>query len=481
MRRLASLLLLLVGCSPAPVPITPWTPPTDDFVRSDRAHLVDQAGRVMVFRGVNVRARGVFDVSLDPARCPPPTDVLEDIPELTDADLARMHDIGFDVIRLPIQWSAIEPTTQGTYDEAYLDRVEDVVTRAGAHHIRVLLDVHADAWSKDLGEDGAPTWATRPTPAALLCGPLGDTLTQRRTDTLTYYSTFFDDTNAESVTIQNAFGDMLAHVAQRFADDPSVIGYDLFNEPIPTDANIQRFYARILPALRAVDTRHLAFFEPSAIRNLTDMGPRPSAPFPDAAGVYAVHLYTLSFSDPRNELATVTRARLEPNVMRAVTEAAAFQAPLFAGEWGIRPDSPGSAPYVGILYDLFDEHAASSTVWVWKESSQGAWGFFDFDATSGTFTERPAVFAAHTRVWAEVIAGTPVDAHYDGATHALDLTYVGRTDDAPSVIRVPSVLVPSFRVTCDGAAVTGATRDADDRVEVVCPGPGMHVVRIEAS
>ena len=478
--RLAGLsggFVLALGCAPAAVPIAAWTPPTDAFVRSDRAHLVDQVGRVMVFRGVNVRARGIFDDSLDPARCPPPTDVLEDIPELTDDDLTRMQQMGFDVIRLPIQWSAIEPT-QGAFDEAYLDRVQDVVARAAAHEIRVLLDFHADGWSKDLGEDGAPLWATRPVPPMLLCGPLADTLTQRRADTLTYYTTFFDDSDPASVALQDAYGAMVAHVAARFATDSTVIGYDLFNEPIPADANIQRFYARILPALRAVDTRHLAFFEPSAIRNLTDMGPRGITAFPDPGGVYAVHLYTLSFSDPRGELDTVTRARLEPNVTRAVAEAAAFGAPLFAGEWGIRPDSAGSAPYVGIMYDLFDEHAASSTVWVWKESSQGAWGFFDYDAPAGTFRTRPAVVDAHLRIWAEIIAGEPMGATYDIATHVFELTYGGRGDDAPSVLRVPMLLGP-FRVTCDGAAVADATRDAVGRVEVVCPGPGTHVVRVE--
>ena len=473
MKRLC-LALCLIGCSNAPVPLTHWTPPTDDFVRSDRTHLIDQSGRVMVLRGVNVRARGIFDVTLDPVRCPPPTDVLEDIPELTDADLARMQEIGFDVIRLPIQWSAIEPM-RDQFDETYLQRVEDVVARAGAHGIRALVDFHADGWSKDLGEDGAPTWATLPPPTTLLCGPLGDSLTDRRTATLTNYATFFDDTMPASAAMQDAFGAMAAHVAARFASEPNVIGYDLFNEPLPSDPNIARFYARIAPVIRAADARHLLFFEPSAVRNLTDVGPRSPAPFPDPGGVYAVHLYTLSFSDPHDELDTIMRARLEPNVMHAITEAAAFQAPLFAGEWGVRPDSPGSAPYVGIMYDLFDEAAASSTVWVWKESSQGAWGFFDFDAASGVFSERAAVFAAHTRVWAEVIAGEPTTAHYDASAGTFELTFEGRTDDAPHVIRVPAALGSVTSATCDGAAVTAS---GNGPVEIVCAGSGTHTLGI---
>ncbi|MFO0684368.1 MAG: cellulase family glycosylhydrolase [Sandaracinus sp.] len=480
MRRFSAALVALFALACSSPPLAPWSPPADEFVRSDRHHLRDATGRVMVFRGVNARVEGIFDVTLDPVRCPPPTDVLEDIPALEAADFARMRAIGFDVLRLPIQWSAIEPA-RGSYDEAYLARVEDLVALAASYDVRVLIDFHADAWSKDLGEDGAPLWATLPPPAPedLLCGPL-ESLDTRRTATLDEYAAFFDPNDPAALALQDDFGRMAAHVAERFAGEPNVIGYDLFNEPLPSDANIQRFYARILPAIRAVDARHLAFFEPSALRNLTDMGPRPSGAFPDEGGVYAVHLYTLSFSDPRHELDTVTRARLEPNVTRARAEAEAFEVPLFAGEWGVRPDSPGSAPYVGFLYDLFDEASASSTVWLWKESSQGGWGFYDYDAATDAFTERPEVFDAHTRVWAEVIAGEPTTAHYDREAHALTLSFEGRGDLAPHVIRVPTSFA-SFTASCDGAPIAEATREATTgRVEAICAGPGTHTLVVTA-
>ena len=51
---------------------------------------------------------------------------LEPIPELTDADCTRMRQLGLDFLRLPINWSALEPT-RGTYDDAYLDRVDAAV------------------------------------------------------------------------------------------------------------------------------------------------------------------------------------------------------------------------------------------------------------------------------------------------------------------------------------------------------------------
>ena len=464
----------------APFELLPFTPPTSAHITTDRRFFRDEAGRVRVFRGVNVRVEDIFDVRLDPARCPPPTDVLQALPTLPDAELIRMRRLGFNVVRLPIQWSGIEPT-QGTFDEVYLDRVEALVTRMEAAGLYVMIDFHQDAWGKDVGEDGAPSW-TLPDSWPLLCGPLGDMLAMRRADTLPLLARFFNDRDADpiDVALQEAFMRMAEHVASRFATHERVLGYDLFNEPVADAGMIERFHARLAPRVRAQDSRHILFFEPSAVRNFTDRGPIASEPFPDPLGSYAVHLYTLSFSDPRGELDTVTRMRLEPNVTRAVREAASFQAPLFVGEWGIRPDSPGSANYVRFMYELFDDQFASSTVWLWKENSQGSWGFFDFNRDTGTFTERASVVGAHARVYAAAIAGEPLTMAYVPETHSFTLTYTGRLDAAPSVIHLPeSPHFPTdFEVTCNGRVLSGITRNADGNIEVLCPGPFERTVTV---
>ena len=456
--------------------LQPFTPPSSAHITSDRAHLRDTAGRVRILRGVNVRVEDIFDVRLDPSRCPPPTDVLQELPALPDAELLRMRRLGFNVVRLPIQWSAIEPS-QGTFDDAYLDRVEALVTRMEAAGLYVMIDFHQDAWGKDVGEDGAPLW-TIPEGTALLCGPLADTLSARRASTLPLFGRFFNDTDTDPIdtTLQEAFIRMAVHVAARFADHERVLGYDLFNEPIASDESIQRFHARLAPRIRAADRTHLLFFEPSATRNFSERGPIVDEPFPDALGVYAVHLYTLSFSDPRNELDTVTRARLEPNFTRAAREAASFQAPLFAGEWGIRPNSPGSANYVRFMYELLDEQFASGAVWVWKENSQDSWGFFDY--AMGTFTERASVVAAHARVYAETIAGEPIRMAYVPEANRFELMYTGRVDAAPNLIHIPeSPYFPAtFEVSCDGRTLTGITANAERNIEVLCPGPFEHTV-----
>ena len=71
--------------------------------------------------GVNARIEGIFDVTFDDGRVP-----LEPIPVLTAGDCTRMRQLGFNLLRLPINWSAIEPT-RGNYDAAYLDAVQAAV------------------------------------------------------------------------------------------------------------------------------------------------------------------------------------------------------------------------------------------------------------------------------------------------------------------------------------------------------------------
>src|SRR5512147_3199528 len=168
MRRAVPMLLALAACGGGAAP--PKTSP----LWSDGAQLRDADGRIAILRGVNARVDGVFDVTFDDGRVP-----LEPIPALEAADCRRMRELGLDLLRLPINWSGIEPT-RGSYDEAYLQRVDAAVRCAGDAGVYVMIDLHQDAYSKEIGEDGAPLWAIEPAPTKLLEGPLTD-LDKRRT------------------------------------------------------------------------------------------------------------------------------------------------------------------------------------------------------------------------------------------------------------------------------------------------------------
>ncbi len=444
------LLLALAACGADAHKTTP--------LASDGTHLRDDRGRIALLRGVNARVAGVFDVAFADGRT-----ALETIPPLTAADCRRMRELGLDLLRLPINWSAIEPA-QGSFDEAYLDRVDAAVSCAGDAGMVVLIDLHQDAYSKEIGEDGAPLWAIQPAPSQLLQGPLTD-LDQRRLSTQVQaaFTTFFDP--ADAAGLQAAFFAMLDHVAARWADAPAVAGFELYNEPTVDDTDVAAFSAAAAAHVRAAAPDKLVMFEPSAVRNLLDAAPKPDHRFAVRDAVYAPHIYTYVFYSDPTRLQRLVPADLEPSVAAARDEATAWHTPLLVGEYGIGPTAPNADLWMATEAQLHDRYLASDAFWLWKEQSQGSWGVYDHDAATDAWIERPQVVHWLSRTHAARIAGTVVANEYDPATGALTLTTHGSS--TPHAIYVPTA---TFSIACNGAALE-ATRDpATGLVEVACDG-----------
>ena len=84
--------------------------------------LVDAQGRTVLLHGVNARVEGVFDVTFDDGRAP-----VEEVPPFTREDAERMRAVGYDSLRLPINWSGVEPTENGGFDDLYAMSVPDAV------------------------------------------------------------------------------------------------------------------------------------------------------------------------------------------------------------------------------------------------------------------------------------------------------------------------------------------------------------------
>src|SRR2546425_1238403 len=101
-------------------------------LRLHGGRLVDERRREVTLRGVNARVEGIFDVTFDDGRLP-----LEAIPVFDDGDAATMERFGFNLLRLPISWSALEPA-RGRFDAAYLDRIAGVLALCFAREPAVL-------------------------------------------------------------------------------------------------------------------------------------------------------------------------------------------------------------------------------------------------------------------------------------------------------------------------------------------------------
>jgi endoglycosylceramidase len=350
-------------------------------------YLADGAGRRVILRGVAVV--GLQDVAypgegdgpapfpVDPAaydgRCPaasalipqPPLCEVEAAKPAYDQstapgsgdDFAEMRALGFDMVRLVLDWSQLEPTP-GHYSTLYLDRVAQVVGWAGQQGISVILDMHQDQYSRYIlpgpsttvaglacrssgGSDGAPEWAvfTSGMPACAIDGQ-----TALNPASSAAFAAFWANHTVPApkgrspgTGLQDHYIGALAALARRFENDPAVIGYELMNEPQPgslaplplpnlyqaSSQDLYPFYRRAIEALTGVRdglptcpasaptslddrcaypalahaTRQLMIFEPLGYRNLVDFSPQVSAAFSSYRNlVYAPHVYTHAFT-----------------------------------------------------------------------------------------------------------------------------------------------------------------------------------------
>jgi len=435
--------------------------------------LVDTKGRTVLLHGLNARVAGVFDDTFTDGRLP-----LMTLPTFAAEDATRIRALGFNALRLAVSWSGLEPTEDGGVQSSYLDAVAAVTSMCGAAGVLVLIDLHQDAYSKEIGQDGAPLWAISPPPTQLLGGPLTDLSTRLLSPQVQdAYATFFGGPDAGAY-LRTRYAKMAGVLAARFANDPAVLGFELYNEPLASQSELLAFADEMIPALRAAAPAKLVLFEPNALRNEVN-----SAPLGDGSvgkgTVYAPHVYTLAFSDP-NETG-VTEATYAASNVNALREAQSWAAPLVITEYGYPPDSTNFASWATWQGDLEDQVKASSFFWLWKEYGAGSWGFYDFD-DAGTGTERPAVVAAMTRTRLEAAAGTLVSVAYDTTKEQLTVVFNGSDSvTAPNLVSIGAgakVPASAWKATCDGESVTTGESDP---LSIPCHGSGAHTLVVRAN
>ncbi len=369
----AALCLLLV----APAAAAPEGPArqVDHPLRAtsgDGARVVDDLGRTILLRGVNLNGLGEYHQEH--------ADLPATLP-LTERDLAGIAANGFDVVRLLLSWSRLEPTP-GQIDTAYLDRIAEVVGWARAHDVYVLLDMHQDAWGPAVvtpdevtcppplepavGWDGAPAWATQLAGTVATCR-----LDQRELSVAVQasFSAFFADLGG----VQGHLVDTWAAVASRFAADPTIAGYDLLNEPNPgltpgvdDYVLLGAFYERVLSAIRGAEAAtaggrtHIGFFEPAVLTGqVATPGPLPGL-FGDGDLVYAPHLY--------NESIGILPGSIEEGFEAAASAAASYGTTFLSGEWGWFGDAAADQAKIERYAAAEDAHLVGGTWWQWAQA-----------------------------------------------------------------------------------------------------------------
>lgn len=407
---LLSTVFLIAGCPQEPA----------------RYFLTDSQGRQLILHGLNIANTAKYDPS--------------GFSWHTEEDFARMTQWGFNAIRFLIFWHMIEPQ-EDVFDEQYLDGVAERIQWAADHGLYVILDMHMDVYGRKFGENGAPVWATR-----------DDGYPFTRVDPwyLNYLSPAVQAAYTHLYTdqdLQTRYHEMWAHVVERFAGNPTVIGYDLQNEPYwgrdnPLTFEAEKllpFYKGTIEAIRRVDPDAVCFFKPMIV---TSTGfPSSLPPIDDPHAVYAPHFYQVeqhNFGLPydgndsviRN--AALTRAR----------EAERHRSPWILAELGIADTVSGFDLHLHHLMRALDDYASG-------------WTYYDYEKGPGQQildsegNEKPNLWPL-IRTYPQKVAGEIQRFSYDPETKIFDLTFKNKD----GVTGATEIYVPNNRVYGGAFAVS---------------------------
>jgi len=413
-------------------PLPPYQP--TGFVGADGKYFRDEQGRLLILRGVNV-SNGNKGGPFFPKW-------------FEQKHFDMLGGRGLNVVRFVLQWEAIEPEP-GEFDQEYLDKVEQRVKWAAEAGLYVLLDMHQDIWGPKFGGNGAPEWATLdkglpfdPPPGINWFMKYGEPAVCQA------FQSLWD--NEEG--IGDHYAQAWAAVAKRFADDKTVIGYDLMNEPWLGNYGVMEvkefeeealvpFYSAVAQKIREVDQNHIIFVEPSATRSIGMTG--GMGPIGDELVAFAPHYYhptmdmLQSYSD--------SLENLEQIFLDLRDEAWAVGGPMLMGEWGFFIGNQGDVVYGEHQMALFEKWSLSFTAW-------------SFDPGSGGFN---LLSSDKKPLWSlEVLTGTyPARVngrienwHYERPTRTFSIAF--DTTDWPSgetVIAVPEINYPEgLELLCAG-------------------------------
>jgi endoglycosylceramidase len=175
----------------------------------------DPYGRDLILPGINV-------VNKDPNS--------NYVGHISPEEMRKFKTWGFNAMRLGIIWDGLEPEP-GKYNEEYLSKIDEMIRWAEENNLWVILDMHQDLYSVKYS-DGAPEWATIDEGKPHITGDIWSDAYLVSPAVQTAFDNFWKNTPAtDSIGIQDHYILLWKHIASRYADNHTIIGFDIMNEP----------------------------------------------------------------------------------------------------------------------------------------------------------------------------------------------------------------------------------------------------------
>jgi endoglycosylceramidase len=444
-------------------------------------YLYDNEGRIVFFHGVDaVYKYAPYELYPDPKK---PWN-------FSSADASLMARLGFNVVRLGMTWSGLEPgtaeandpaicdrgaaTNPHQLDQAILDKYIANLTRTvdllGRFHIYTILDMHQDVYNEIFEGEGAPDWAVC-TNGVQSTDPPGRWSLEYGTRAAGIAFSHFWHNNVRG-DLQGQYDQVWGDVAHAFRNNHWVLGYDPFNEPFSTslirlgdahfDSELECFYtgtahigapshgARplrcpkddpaqgVVPSIEKNDPTHLIFDEPDnyASRGLpTFIGPMD---FPSL--VFNVHIYCGARSPVTGNPIHVDACADQEEHSLAVRQSdrPTMASPAQPDAWIVTEfGATSDAQLLAPLTAAFDERQVSWIYWAWKYYGDPT-GSADESLVMADGRLRSTADVL-SRVYPQAVAGTPLRFSFSPQTDIFDMEYApNHRVHAPTLIFVPT-------------------------------------------
>ena len=383
-------------------------------------------------------------------------------------DFARVAGWGVNTLRQLYFWADVEPV-EGQIDWDFVEVLARQVALAKEHGLYVILDMHQHCYSVGFLW-GMPRWTCDESYYAR-CDEW-DCQSYSAEPVQACFERFWTSDELQAKYIAH-----MALLAERFADEPTVIGFDVMNEPFCLHAGLDGcgellggFYRRAADAIHAVAPGKLVVFEPSYVELAGFETSLTGLDFP--GGVYGAHYYLMTVHDGADY--DGNPGPIADAIALRAAEARAMDVPLFIGEFGGMASVAGFDQYIDDHMDLFDQHLAGSAYWLYEFGD----GFHMLDPEG---QERPFV-DVFVRPYARLTPGVLTAMSYDRETRVFSVAFDGRADvSEPGVLFVPARHYPDgYTLTgCDEPACRFERDDESQTVWFSITGAGPFALRID--
>jgi len=260
---------------------------------------------------------------------------------LREEDIKFMKDIGFNSIRVPINYRHFEDDFEPfKYKESGFKRFNKLLKLAKKYELYLIIDLHSaqgfqnEDWHSDNYTGKALLWE---------------------------YKHFQDRCIA-----------FWKEITRRYKDEPAIAGYEIINEPVAENPKpLNRLYREATKEIRKIDKRHIIFLEGNRWGQNFEILDEPF----DKRLVYTNHFYVQPFY--MHDLSKYPAKELNIKVIKKIYKkykdwADRYNVPMWSGEFGIlyTYDKKKNVIAAKILDDqlsVVEENGHSWNLWTYKD------------------------------------------------------------------------------------------------------------------